>query len=523
MNLKRLALLTLLLTMTVSLSGCQFFQKPQDNAEEGAEAEEGGEEEVAVENVLPPSPKPSIDSYRPISVVMPDGLKVEGHLYVPHMSPYKPKQAAAEGAEAAGEEEATAEEGAAEGEEAPAKKKTPKRVPRAKVQYPLVILLHTLSGDRWEWKEYPRHLVAAGYAVLAIDLRGHGDSVYRGKLLRVWRDFDKVGWQKAIDDPKHLLAHIAQQPEFNNVNVDKVAMIGGDVGANLAVNYASQHQNQVEALVLLSPGLEYYGIQTFEPMTHYENAVFYAASQEDNYAAQSAQRLYKFTFGKKKIQIFKGIGHGVDMLHNNPDLAKEIIAWLKGLMPPPEGAAVADAAPAAEDKAAAEDEGKADKAVSSKEEAAKKPPADTKKAEKDSGKASDKATTSKEAAKKPADKPKTDDKKPSTANTSSVPKDQSVKPATATLKPAASPSSEVKPVSGEKTPVSSPATSEPKSSGAPSAGPMPVAPVSSIPEQPSQEAKPKAVLPKPIVPKPVQPGPKPLPEIPGITVPEKAP
>ncbi|MBN2305072.1 MAG: hypothetical protein JXQ72_11370, partial [Anaerolineae bacterium] len=41
-------------------------------------------------------------------------------------------------------------------------------------QQPTVILLHQLYADRTQWGDLPGSLLAAGFNVLAVDVRGHG-------------------------------------------------------------------------------------------------------------------------------------------------------------------------------------------------------------------------------------------------------------------------------------------------------------------------------------------------------------
>ncbi len=317
--LKRILGSCLILLMIFTLTGCQFFHK-DDKAKGDAAVDDAGSSDVPSEEqaLFGGGPKPSTSNYRPISVVMHDGLKIVGTLYVPGLSPYKPDPNGADDSGDSGDDGSS---------DAPA-------VKPAKVQYPLIVLLHMLSGDRWDWKDMPRHLSNAGYSVLAIDLRGHGESVYQGKTLRVWRQFDTTDWQKMSQDLGPVLDYIAKQQGFNMVNTHKVGIIGASIGANVAVNYAGAHPKQVQALVLLSPGLEYHGVQTFTPLTHYENAIFFLSSQEDAYASDSSQRLYKFALGKKKIQIFSDLGHGTDMLTSSPALGKDILDWLKSVLPP---------------------------------------------------------------------------------------------------------------------------------------------------------------------------------------------
>lgn len=362
---RRWILPSLMALALLQFTGCPLLGG--NNAEKPAEeavGEEGEEEPAANEAkaVFDIKPKPVVESYRPLSVPTADGLKLEATLYIPGLSPYKPPVVDEE----SGGEEASEEEGEA---------KPKAKVKPAKVQYPLVILLHSLSSSRWEWKEYPRHLLNAGYAVLAMDMRGHGDSVYKGKSLNVWRQFDEASWQKLAEDPQVLLDYIAQQPEFNMVNTHNLGLIGSSLGANVAVNYASKHPSAVKAIVLLSPGLEYHGIETFDAMTHYENPVYFLASSDDAYSADSVKRLYKFALGKKKIKIFEDLGHGIDMMTKNPDLGKDMRDWLVRMLPPVGGGPVVEDATEATDTKTSEKPGKdatkGEKEASGKEDSKK--------------------------------------------------------------------------------------------------------------------------------------------------------
>lgn len=476
---RRWILSSLLALSLIPLAGCPLIGGNAEKPVDEAISEEGDEEPAASEAkaVFDIKPKPVVDNYRPLQVTSPDGLKLEGTLYVPGLSPYKAPVV---------DEEAGAEEEAASEEEGTAAK--PKvKIKRAKVQYPLVILLHSLSSSRWEWKEYPRHLLNAGYAVLAIDMRGHGESVYKGKTLNVWRQFDDASWQKLADDPQVFLDHIAQQPDFNMVNTHSVGIIGASLGANVGVNYASKHPQTVKALVLLSPGLEYHGIETFTPLTHYENPVYFLASSDDAYSADSVKRLYKFALGKKKIKIFEDLGHGVDMMAKNPDLGKDMRDWMVRMLPPVVGAQTMDEeSPAASEK-------ESDKAK------------DSHSGEKDKVKGAEKATDSKdnkELKSKPGEKtekPKAfeDPTRPNkSADTSDKAKSTTEKaPSEKTLpeKPLVEKTEPVKTPVVRKKPVVNKATTKPAAAEKPAAE----KPVSTTPAEPSQAAPPPPPPPAP--------------------------
>jgi pimeloyl-ACP methyl ester carboxylesterase len=102
---------------------------------------------------------------------------------------------------------------------------------------PTLVLLHGLASNSTRWRELAGKLVAErGIRVLAPDLRGHGHSVFRGRLRR--RDW--------IEDLSALL----EREECRQ------AVIGGHcLGANLALRFALEQPGQTGAAVLVEPML----------------------------------------------------------------------------------------------------------------------------------------------------------------------------------------------------------------------------------------------------------------------------
>lgn len=70
---------------------------------------------------------------------------------------------------------------------------------------PGVVLVHMLASNRKAWGDFPVRLKKRGITVLAIDLRGHGESTRtRGNKQISFQDFSSTGtnnqWNKAIAD-----------------------------------------------------------------------------------------------------------------------------------------------------------------------------------------------------------------------------------------------------------------------------------------------------------------------------------
>ncbi len=177
---------------------------------------------------------------------------------------------------------------------------------------PAVLLLHMLNSDRSVWAEFAAELNAAGYVALAIDMRGHGAT-------RGGRD-----WVLAEDDLTLAWRFLADQP---NVDAGKIAVIGGSIGANMALILGA-NQPQIAGVALLSPGLDYRGVVTDAAMTAFgDRPILIVASQEDRYAADSSESLAGLT-DQANLIMYDGAGHGTRMFDAEPELMGILIDWL---------------------------------------------------------------------------------------------------------------------------------------------------------------------------------------------------
>jgi dienelactone hydrolase len=185
---------------------------------------------------------------------------------------------------------------------------------------PGLILLHMQTRSREDWQPLAGRLAEAGFAVLAIDLRGHGasDPPPAGA--------DPQDLSRMLLDVKAARAFLASRPD---VAQGRVGIAGASIGANLALVYAATDPT-VRSLVLLSPGLEYRGLRTEAPMAKLGRcAVMFVASDEDSYAVNSARKLAKQEGGARDVRVLSGAGHGTAMLGRQPDLAGAVVDWFR--------------------------------------------------------------------------------------------------------------------------------------------------------------------------------------------------
>jgi dienelactone hydrolase len=186
-----------------------------------------------------------------------------------------------------------------------------------------------LRRTKEDWKDFAERLAKEGFAVLAIDLRGHGESTKRnGKTIRVKefkRGKDFLDIKKDVKAAKEFLKR-------KKLDTKDLILIGASIGANIALNYAIEDKD-VKKLVLLSPGRDYSGVKTLKAMKEYDGKLFICASKDDPYSFSSVKELYRIATCKKKMVLYKNAGHGTRMFGKEKqkpgELGELLLEWLK--------------------------------------------------------------------------------------------------------------------------------------------------------------------------------------------------
>ena len=128
---------------------------------------------------------------------------------------------------------------------------------------PGVVLLHMYGGDRGAWRPVVEHFAARDIAVLAIDLRGHGGSAKQsgGKVdlaPRVQKRDPKLFAAMHHD----AFAAVKWLATEGRCAAARIALVGASVGASVAIDAARQHPSDVAAVLCMSPGENYLGLDT---------------------------------------------------------------------------------------------------------------------------------------------------------------------------------------------------------------------------------------------------------------------
>lgn len=137
-----------------------------------------------------------------------------------------------------------------------------------------VVLLHAHKGTRADWLTVPLTLQAQGHAVLALDMRGHGESTTftNGKPSVSALNMPPVNYSLMVEsDMEAVKTWLLAQHNEGKLNVDRLVLVGAEMGAVVAVNYAARDwswpvlatgkQGQdVKGLVLISPTWNFKGM-----------------------------------------------------------------------------------------------------------------------------------------------------------------------------------------------------------------------------------------------------------------------
>jgi len=101
---------------------------------------------------------------------------------------------------------------------------------------PAIILLHHIGSQAHVWDNFARNM-SKEYFVLAMDMRGHGDSEWAG-------------------EGKYTTEHYASDVDglVHYLRLDNIVILGGSTGGRVALVYAAQHSKTVTHLIMEDVG-----------------------------------------------------------------------------------------------------------------------------------------------------------------------------------------------------------------------------------------------------------------------------
>jgi len=200
---------------------------------------------------------------------------------------------------------------------------------------PVVVLCHGFAGSTEMTSALARRIAKAGYAVIAIDFRGHGDN--RNPL---GPTADGLGLRQDIDA---ALLYARTQPRFDG---QRIALVGHSMGA-FAVLAHAQRDPGIAAVVPISGGRE--GAGPFSP----PNTLFIWASGDPEGLRRGAREFAAKLAGKQQLvddRTYGELEHGTGVrvsevpgtdhltILYSAEAARRIVDWLALALGPGSGA-----------------------------------------------------------------------------------------------------------------------------------------------------------------------------------------
>ena len=198
--------------------------------------------------------------------------------------------------------------------------------PKTKLKgYPTIIMLHSLGRNAYYWIPLQEKFNNLGFAVLRLDFRGHGKSVYNKSFhQRSWTTFKNNVFAKYPQDVLTTIETIQKEtkkPDFSNY-----AIIGSDIGANTAILVAKELSKKPKALVLIAPSMSFKSLYVPVALTEIGTTPILAiSSKTDNYFMKEQEKLSKFAQGIFDVYNLQSGSTDMLVIKQNPEAIPTIV------------------------------------------------------------------------------------------------------------------------------------------------------------------------------------------------------
>lgn len=199
---------------------------------------------------------------------------------------------------------------------------------KEKTDFSTVVLLHSMGYNSEWWQNLPDLLLDKGYAVLKIDLRGHGKSVYNSNLVRVsWKSMTNKAFSKYPDDVVTVIDYVKKENKrifFNNW-----AIVGSDIGGSAGIIAANKIGYKPKTIVLLSPVVKTRGLYIPVQLAELDNIDILSITGNKDISGKNADA-YLRKFAQATYVEFSSFASstGMLLLKNDESLTEMITSWI---------------------------------------------------------------------------------------------------------------------------------------------------------------------------------------------------
>jgi len=185
--------------------------------------------------------------------------------------------------------------------------------------------------NMWNTTGLPQELASKGFATVSFDLRGHGGSIRRpnGVFVSIEelseRDYNGMNFD--------VKAVIEIFKEYFHVN--KVYLIGSDIGASLAVAYAVKDKD-VKGLILISPNFETaipFPVEFLEKYVERGGKAIFIYSREDSLSINVIDTVKNIsgineTVGSIFYYASNKVGHSISLMLHDIKILSPILQFI---------------------------------------------------------------------------------------------------------------------------------------------------------------------------------------------------
>lgn len=197
---------------------------------------------------------------------------------------------------------------------------------------PGILLFHVMGvGQRFDYEILATQLAMQGFTVLAVDLRGHGES----------RSDDSFEYsnETLAGDEDAALEFLMNQP---NVLADRIGVVGASGTVAEAIGLAQRH-HEVQAVAGVSGHADEAGLAFLTDATHL--AIFGIGAKSDSImtkmsgdwklqsSAETMKRVVEHsTNPQSQLIVFEEAPHGTAMLEAKMELTPILTAWFVNVL-----------------------------------------------------------------------------------------------------------------------------------------------------------------------------------------------
>ena len=196
-----------------------------------------------------------------------------------------------------------------------------------------LVLLHMNRSDRNAWLPLRDELYAAGIATLAIDMRGHGESVGAESSLSNRLMVGELSlYTEMTRDVEAAVAWL----ETLGYDATRVGLMGASVGCSVALRQGANDE-RLAGVACLTPGSNYLGLDSVADVARWDNRSLLMVSSGEE-AAGGALPLTEALLDRDpwadvmRIELPQSSIHGTNMFGVVPGIEDQLTSWWSNVL-----------------------------------------------------------------------------------------------------------------------------------------------------------------------------------------------